>query len=245
MIPGSTFNPNDGSLTSTAVGQVVLEPGLPEFQETITGSSSDVFYQGIVYHHSYDFYSGGAVDPWVYEYPLDASLTLTMSVAADNPIDIDFTGNSGSAVTITSDAPVILNGQITAPNGVTTIDSRGSITQDAGASIATTTLNLNAAGATSSIGAAQQPIAATLSALHVLSAQAGDQGVYLDLGSARLSIRSPPATARAITATSRSPRRATSSRRSSLRRGLPPSPAATSRSRIAPAASAPRPARSC
>ena len=114
--------------------------------------------------------------------PLRRELTLTDSVKADNPIGIDFSGSAQADVNITSDAPVILAGNIANPAGDTTITAP-SITQTASATITSNNLTLDATGG---VGTATQPLNASLTANGVLNVQAGSQGVYLNLGSGAL-----------------------------------------------------------
>ena len=90
--------------TSQPTGWTVVEPGLPAFQETISGTvtNSTAFNNGEFFYHNGDFgfnptnptYNDGfgIVDPWSYIYALEAELTLTESVKADNSFGIDFSG---------------------------------------------------------------------------------------------------------------------------------------------------------
>src|SRR4051794_36072469 len=110
-----------------------------------------------------------------------------MSVTADNPIGIDFSGLDVGNVSITSNASVYLDGKITNPNGNTTISAQGSIAATAAASIVSKNLTLTATGG--GIGNAGQLLAGALSPGGVLTATAGSQGVYLNLGSGALIAR--------------------------------------------------------
>ena len=170
------------------IGHAFVQSGLPVFQETITGYSFIGAGWLIHYHDGHFGFAGdgtsdssGSVDPWTYWYPDYAYLALTMSVKADNPIGIDFSGNSTGSVVIDSNGPVRLTDQITNPNGDTTIAAQGSITATANASIVTHDLTLTANAG--SIGTVGQPLAATLRPSGVLTATAGNQGVYLNLNS--------------------------------------------------------------
>ncbi len=126
--------------------------------------------------------NGNTLDPWAFYFPLDVELTLTESVKADNPIGIDFSGPDQATVTITSDTPVILAGNIANSSGDTTITAP-SITQEPSATITTNNLTLSATGG---VGTAAQPLDASLTANGELNVSAGSQGAYLNLGSGAL-----------------------------------------------------------
>jgi len=155
-IDPSTSQPyiDPASGLNVPIGQLVNAPGGPVFQETITGSSSDGDAVLVYYHNGhYGFAYGGqhesdgrSIDPWFYSYATNGYLTLTMSVQADNPIGIDFSGSTTGSVSITSNAPVYLDGKITNPNGTTTISAQGSIVATADTSIVSDTLTLTANG---------------------------------------------------------------------------------------------------
>ncbi|HEV3085266.1 MAG TPA: hypothetical protein VGY66_36260, partial [Gemmataceae bacterium] len=176
------------------IGQIVNQTGLPVFQETITGSSSDGDAVLVYYHNGHYGFApaspvqyesdGRSIDPWFYSYATDGYLTLTMSVKADNLIGIDFSGLAVASVSITSNAPVYLDGKITNPSGTTTISALGSIAATADASIVSKNLTLTATGG--GIGNAGQLLAGALTSGGVLTATAGNQGVYLNLGSGAL-----------------------------------------------------------
>ncbi len=161
---------DDGSPTavvsdmSTPTGSMINDLSLEsdDFSETITGSATSGYSQGVNYHDGdYGFAptspkmtdSGGVIDPWIYSYIDSATLTLTNSVKADNPIGIDFSGLTSGQVTINSNAPVILAGDIVNPNGNTTITAQGSITNLANASLVSNNLTLKATGGSSAVQA--------------------------------------------------------------------------------------------
>ncbi len=207
-----TGSPNDpwqfvapnGSLSTGTVGEVIDEQGLPVFDESITSNfatpsngqgwlnagNGTVFVAGAYVNGQEGFAPSGQtspegpVDPWLYYFPLKESLTLTSSVKADNPIGIDFSGSTSGSVDITSDAPVILKGTISNPQGNTTISASGGVTAHRHASIVTENLTLTTTGPPSGgIGTAQQPLEATLESGGILSAQASSAGIYLTLTS--------------------------------------------------------------
>src|SRR5208337_588347 len=183
--------------TSQPTGWTQVDTGLEntDFQETISGSVQSWLWAGYVYHNGdYGFqptdpavyeppdasYKPNQIeDPWEYYFATEAELTLTDSVKADNPIGIDFSGPAQAAVSITSDQPVILAGNVANPLGDTTITAP-SITQS---SSATTTSNNLTLDATGGVGTSTQPLSASLTDNGVLNVQAGSQGVYLNLGS--------------------------------------------------------------
>jgi hypothetical protein len=176
---------------STPTGEAVVQPGLPTFQEKITGSTYDVLTELVHYHSGhYGFATDGEkesdgteIDPWYYDYVGGATLTLTTSVAADNAIGIDFSGLTRGEVNITSNAPVELAGNVVNPNGDTTVTAQGAITRGAGVSVASNNLTLTATGG---VGAADAPVSATLTSGGVLNVSGGSAGVYLAVGSSAL-----------------------------------------------------------
>jgi hypothetical protein len=185
----------DGTITPTGwttVDTSVPDSDIPDFQETISGAVLEDLNTGGEFqtngHFGFattepaDIVDGVTIDPWTFEYATEAELTLTLSIKADNPIGINFSGPAQAGVSITSDTPVILDGNITNPLGNTTITA-SSITQTASATITSNNLTLDATGG---VGTASQPLAASLTANGVLNVQAGSQGVYLNLGSGAL-----------------------------------------------------------
>ncbi len=181
--------------SSQPAGWTVVDAGLPAFEETISGNVLNWYMADYIYHNGdYGFAPTDppvddssdndlVEDPWAYYFATEAELTLTESVKADNPIGIDFSGSSQATVSITSDTPVILAGNIANPLGDTTITAP-SITQEPSATITTNNLTLTATGG--GVGTATEPIDANLTANGVLNAQAGSEGVYVNLGSGAL-----------------------------------------------------------
>jgi len=150
------FLDSSGNATSTSVGQVISNSSLENtaFYESISGYSF-AYGQPVNYHDNHFGFSapsgGGNVDPWVYYFADLASLTLTSSVKADNPIGINFFGTATGDITITSNAPVIIEGQIVNPLGTTSITAQGNITETAGASLESNGLTLQAIGGSSTV----------------------------------------------------------------------------------------------
>jgi len=151
------FLDSSGNTTTTSVGQVITNSSLENtaFYETISGFSEAGYIQPVNYHDNHFGFSapsgGGNVDPWVYYFADYASLTLTNSVKADNLIGINFFGTSTGDITITSNAPVIIEGQIVNPLGATSITAQGNITETAGASLESNSLSLQAIGGSSTV----------------------------------------------------------------------------------------------
>ncbi len=189
-------NPTPADATgtsSTPFGQLVTgSDSDPAFEESISGSVQNWFAILGAYGNG-QFGSaptdpavkddnGNTLDPWAFYFPMDVDLTLTESVKADNPIGIDFSGPDQATVTITSDTPVILAGNIANPLGNTTITAP-SITQEPTATLTTNNLTLTATGG---VGTAAQPLDASLTANGELNVSAGSQGAYLNLGSGAL-----------------------------------------------------------
>ena len=95
------------------------------FRQTISGTSN-LLYTDFSFAYgktngkaNFDF--DGAGRWWHYYYPNNAELTMVMSVRADNPVGIDFSGRAEGRVSIVSNAPVIIADPITNPNGNTTV----------------------------------------------------------------------------------------------------------------------------
>ena len=149
---------------SSPYGTIITDSSLEndDFYESITGSVSSSYTQLVYYHDGHFGFapanpsfsdSSGVVDPWYYQYIDSASLTLTNSVKADNPIGIDFSGLTSGSVTINSNAPVILSGNVVNPDGATTITAQGSITNLANATLDSNNLALQATGGSSTVQA--------------------------------------------------------------------------------------------
>ena len=160
----------------------------PAFRETIGANvlDWDPFYY--TYHNgnygfrptnpAYHTPDGREEDPWVYFFPDSVQITLTDSVKADNPIAITFAGPSQASVAITSNAPVVQDGNIVNPAGTTSINAPG-LTQGPAAGIETNNLAVSSSGG---VGTASHPLAASLTGNGTLNVAAGSPGAYLDLG---------------------------------------------------------------
>jgi len=205
MPAGSPNNP-----WTASTGTALVQAQTPVFTEKVSGGVTNTIYDFIAYHgcggsvgsscnfdfaqNGYDviknadgtYSTGGPAAIWSYIYPTAAWLTLTNSVKADNPIKIDFSGNSTGLLNIASNAPVTLAGQITNPNGSTTISSLGAINEISGGSLSSGDLTLNTHSAIAGIGQADKPLIATLSTGASVNAQGGRDGVYLDFNSGAL-----------------------------------------------------------
>ncbi|MFM7034377.1 MAG: beta strand repeat-containing protein [Planctomycetia bacterium] len=163
----------------------------PVFKQTISGSSSlySAGWRGSYGIGNFGFARQSESDSrayWNYWYPGTASLTMEMSVKADNPIGVEFTGRSVGSVSIVSNAPVTIGGQLFNPDGTTTIRATaGSITATDEGSVSARSLSITAVGG---IGTATGPLAATLSGTGgnagTLSAVGGRDGVFLAINSA-------------------------------------------------------------
>ena len=151
--------------------------------ESISGSSSDDSQYTIHYHDSFGFSNTendpgyGTADPWTYYFPQQINITLQMSVKADNPIGIHFSGGDSGYVLINSDADVFLTGDIDNPNGDTTINTTGNITPSPDATIESDDLTLSAGG---DIGTGN-PLVATITKGGILDASSGSPGMVIDL----------------------------------------------------------------
>ncbi|WP_426209754.1 beta strand repeat-containing protein [Massilia sp. TWP1-3-3] len=118
---------------------------------------------------------------WNYNHVNTATLQMTSSVRADNPIRIDFSGNTVGEVNIASAyAPVYLAGAIINPGGATSISTGGALTQGARGTLSTHDLTLNGGAG---VGTASKAISASLSTGGTLNASTANGGVYLDLAS--------------------------------------------------------------
>jgi filamentous hemagglutinin family protein len=199
MPAGSPNNP-----WTASTGTALVQAQTPVFKETISGGVTHTVYHYTAYHGcdgsscNYDFaqngydviknadgtYSrGGPAGIWSFIYPTAAQLKLTSSVKADNPIKIDFSGNATGLLNINSNAAVTLAGQITNPNGSTTISSLGAINDIVGGSLSSGDLTLNTGSLTAGIGRLDRPLSAILSAGASVNATGGRDGVYLNFNS--------------------------------------------------------------
>ncbi|MGA1373007.1 MAG: hypothetical protein ACO3Z6_15580, partial [Pseudomonadales bacterium] len=187
---------NGYTTTSTPTGKLVTGSASdPVFKQTISGSSIKQYDSWRV---NYGFGNFGFISPayadgsptsagragWTYYYPNYAKLTMVMSVKADNPVTIDFSGRAVSNVAIVSNSMVVLAGNINNPEGTTTIAAIGGVTANADGSIDTHNLSVTT---TAGIGSPARPIPVTImedeNELGTLSASAGSEGIYLTLDS--------------------------------------------------------------
>ncbi|MEO8494335.1 MAG: hypothetical protein ABI614_04645, partial [Planctomycetota bacterium] len=185
---GSPNNPWQASApadSTSTTGNLISDSSLssssssnPVFKQSVSGSINTDFAPEYLYSK---FTIVSATDQfyWTYNFPLTATVTLTSTVRADNPINISFSGSSQGTLTIDSTGPVILAGEIDLPSSSVTIDAQGSITQSVQQTLMAQNLELFA---TSGVGSRLRPLDATLSA-SVLNVHAGHQGVYLNLNS--------------------------------------------------------------
>jgi hypothetical protein len=122
---------------------------------------------------------------WNYNYVKDAWLQVTSSVRADYDFGISFAGNAAGSINITSNSAIRLQGNVINPSGTATFNATaGSITQAPNVSILTRNLTLAATG---SVGAADAPIAASITDNGVLTIDSGEGGIHLAMeGSARV-----------------------------------------------------------
>ncbi|MGH2930420.1 MAG: hypothetical protein ACRDL8_19605, partial [Solirubrobacteraceae bacterium] len=203
---------------TTPTGWLVDDPisGDPAFTESITGSanpydgtSGGVGYLGcsnqgsssVQYgnncHYGFKENNCTSYDSkgnptqrscWTYYYPESATLRLSMSARADNPIGIDFSGSATGSIVVNSDAPVQIGDQIINPQGSLTINAVGAITAGSGGLIESNSVSLSTGGA-GAIGTIGSPLAVTITSLAAspgtpgsLSARAGADGVFLAIG---------------------------------------------------------------
>ncbi|MEN6412472.1 MAG: leukotoxin LktA family filamentous adhesin [Veillonellales bacterium] len=175
-LPGSYHG---GGLSTNPQGHLIVRAkDAPAFQQEITADYD--CYEGreiVTYHSSYGLKH---TTDWSYYFPTAASITMTMTAKADNPIAIGFSGKTRGVVNVTSNAPVTLAGKITNPSGDTTVTvSSGGIRETAAAAVLTHNLTLNSPDR--GIGSAAQPFAAALTNGGELLVNAGSDGVYLNL----------------------------------------------------------------
>jgi hypothetical protein len=199
LVNPTTNNFLSGSFntTKTPTGRlVVAQSGLPVFQQDITATSISFTNQPVHYHGcgsttcNYGFRRTGTYTSgdrngqgfarWNYNFATNATLVMTQSVKADNPIGIDFAGNPRGSINITSNAPVVVTGQLLNPNGNTSIATTGNLLSSAGGSLLTDNGTLAAGG---SIGSLSLPFAVTMSGNGVLNATAGRDGLFLAVNS--------------------------------------------------------------
>ncbi|MET4326721.1 hypothetical protein ABIB80_002547 [Bradyrhizobium sp. i1.15.2] len=101
---------------------------------------------------------------WFQEIFDHLTLTLTNTVKASNPINIQFNGGGASTVAVTSNSGIVINGPINNLQGATSVVATGAssaITVGANANnpvISGTSVSLSAAGGIGSIGAGGAPV---------------------------------------------------------------------------------------
>lgn len=198
---GTTYSYQGQTLTQDPAHTGILLPGqdttLP-FEESITGSvgigyvdainSTCMFLQSAHCHsqaQSSDFVNfqstsgtcfGFPCGWWDFDYVTSATLKLTTSVKADNPIAIDFSGGTRGSVVVNSDAPVTINGQIVNSNGDTSISATGAIVTTTSGLVNSDNLTLTSGDTIGSSAAKLQTIQTSGG---VLDASATN-GVYLN-----------------------------------------------------------------
>lgn len=187
-----------GNASASPTGWLTTQANQPVFKQTVSGATTNMLYYSYGYggcdsgpagaQCNYGFVARGQNSAgtwrgyWDYNYPRNAHLTLSSSVKADNPVAIDFSGNSRGAVAINSNAAVSINGQVINPNGNTTITAgTGSITETPTGGLLSNNLTLSAGAG---IGAQGSALKATLTSNGLLNAQGGNTGVFLNINSA-------------------------------------------------------------
>ncbi len=192
-------NPNDPWSSPEGQGLVrSLGSNAPAFQETVSATMQN--WEG-AFTAAYNGAGGFAPqqpsasvtvnnkkyteDPWAYWFATDATLYLTDTIKADNPIAINFLGAAQSSVNIASNAPVILAGNVGNSNGNTTIFAPSIYQSSPSATI--TTGNLSLITTSGGVGSLAQPLSASLTTGGVPSVLAtGSSGVYINLDSGAL-----------------------------------------------------------
>jgi hypothetical protein len=199
---GTGFEVGAYGLSQTPQGWLINNTSLENtaFKETITGGvtgTSGGPYYGAFHgcggnigdgcHYGYTENTNPGPDNngdpaavWHWNFITDGYLQMTVSVKADNLIGVNFSGSPVGSVTVTSNGAINIDGQITNPNGNTTITATngGILTAPVIGLVTSDNLTLSASGG---IGAAGQLFNATLGG--DLSATGGSQGVYVNLNS--------------------------------------------------------------
>jgi hypothetical protein len=176
----------------------------PLIKESITGgitSSTSIDYTFTYGGEGFTLPGGGGVDYGNNSggyasintiYPTEAWITATFTVRADNPISINFTGNSTASVTVNSASGIVLDGQIQNPGGMTTLNaSSGSITEIGGVNAGVLTnsnVNILTDGlsmtAADGIGVSSSAVNATLVGGSLNASNTSSGGIYLNISSA-------------------------------------------------------------
>jgi hypothetical protein len=184
---GNPTAPTPSGTGSTPFGYLVTGVEAIPFSESITGSVGWEMFPYLYHSNHFNFNptdppvsdSTGQADPWAYYFATTATLTLTNTVKADNPIGISFSGSAQAGVTITSDAPVIINGDINNPLGPTVITGT-SVTQTPTGSINSSPVTITATDPNGMAGTIMQPLIVSLPGNGPISAT-GPGGVSLIL----------------------------------------------------------------
>jgi hypothetical protein len=194
---GNSSGPDWWNQTTSPQGRVTHNEyyyiSNPVFYQTLQGGVSQVSNAQQTYgncngqaisHCDRDFVgnSGSTANTyWNYNHVFDAWLQVTASVRADYDFGISFAGNAAGSVGITSNAAIRQQGNIVNPSGETKISANaGSFTQAPNVSILSNHLTIVGRD---SVGSADAPIRATLTAGAAIAAYSGAGGIYLNLDS--------------------------------------------------------------
>ena len=152
--------------------QIVFESRPDAFVQRLDATSDATYASSLWLRVNYDSFGwdtgfSGWRDFW---YSGHVSLDMTMSVKADWPIGIDFSGTSFGEIRVTSLGDVVLAGNAVA--GTVKLESTGGVitTSAAGGTIATTALDLRALG---DIGTSGLPLRVTIESVTGSSTKGG------------------------------------------------------------------------
>ncbi|TVO61420.1 leukotoxin LktA family filamentous adhesin, partial [Spiribacter vilamensis] len=171
---GNTEQDNPWSVISERV-TTGNSSNTPRFEQRVTGSG--ISRKNLNVSHGRDYGQGEDSDGdalnWQYRVIRGGTLTSTSSVSADNPIDIQFSGNDAGNIRIESAGDVRLAGSLRNISGETRLEVGGGITRAEQASIRTRDLTLLA---DSDIGSEARGINATLEGGGIveMASQSGD-----------------------------------------------------------------------
>lgn len=183
---------SSSGISLTPVGKVIVDPSAPLYRETIFGNIISHGYQASDNNgnpaecwQGYPCAAPYNVAQW---YPDWAFVRVTSVERADNNVGITFSGSATGAVTINSNASVIVSGDIKNPTGLTSITTSpntSSIQQVQDTSISGASVNLTSGGF---IGTSANPVNVTITTglgttTGSFSGAAGNGGVIANLNS--------------------------------------------------------------
>jgi len=168
-------DPTNGSTSADPVGEIVQHSLSEVFHQRISGTiDASHFIQA---HYDKHDASNNSFD-WWWEYITEGTLTMTMSVKADNPIAIEFSDAAAPVIEVSTNSSLLLTDDVSNPAGDVVFDVEH-LSATRNASIEAKDLTITAS---EGVGASNEPVDVTFSGSE-LTAQAGPEGIFLKVNS--------------------------------------------------------------